>query len=209
MSRPAAVLLLVGVLVTATIGALAGPRAAGATGATGGTGATGATRATGGSGALTPTAAPRSPRVVVIGVTGLRWDDVGPATPSLQRLAAAGSVGVLSVKTAAARDCGADAWLSLGAGDRVRTAAGPRRSCPDHVPGPAALPGLRFEVESLPRDAVVGELAVALDGICVTADGPGALLAVGGGGRSVVPGHGGVGAAGGRGHRAPRRKARR
>jgi len=180
MTQPAAVLLLVAVLVTAATGALAGPRAAGAIPATGSTGATGATGATGRTGTPALTAAPRSARVVVIGVTGLRWDDVGPATPSLQRLAAAGSVGVLSVKTAAARDCGADAWLSLGAGDRVRTAAGPWRSCPDHVPGLAALPGLRSEVARLPRDAVVGELAVALGGTCVAADGPGALLSVAG-----------------------------
>ncbi len=123
---------------------------------------------------------PEPARIAVIGVTGLRWDDLGALTPTLQRLAGQGSVGALSVKTAAARDCRADVWLTLGAGDRARAGSGGRESCPDAVPGLEVLPQIRADVATLPRDAVVGELAVALGAGCVTAEGPGALLSIAG-----------------------------
>jgi hypothetical protein len=62
------------------------------------------------------------PQVVVIGVPGLRWSDVNATdTPALTRLARQAAVGVLSVRTAAAADCPADGWLTLGAGNRVRS----------------------------------------------------------------------------------------
>ena len=65
---------------------------------------------------------PRAERVWVVGVPGLAWDDVGPATPALRDLAAAGSAGALSVRDARSRTCLLDGWLTLGAGNRVAAA---------------------------------------------------------------------------------------
>ena len=67
-----------------------------------------------------PAVAQPAPAVVVVGVTGLRWSDVGPDTPALRRLAQRGAVGVLSVKAVPALTCRADGWLTLGAGTRAQ-----------------------------------------------------------------------------------------
>lgn len=67
----------------------------------------------------TPAAAQPAPEVVVVGVTGLHWSDVGPHTPTLGALADEGAVGVLSVKAVPALTCRADGWLTLGAGTRA------------------------------------------------------------------------------------------
>ena len=59
--------------------------------------------------------------VIVAGVAGLRWDDVNPTdTPNLWRLAREGSIGALSVRSAASPTCPADGWLTLGAGNYAR-----------------------------------------------------------------------------------------
>jgi hypothetical protein len=59
--------------------------------------------------------------VVVVGVPGLRWDQVSPTgTPTLWRLAHAGSVGALSIRSADAITCPDEGWLTVGAGQRVR-----------------------------------------------------------------------------------------
>ena len=56
--------------------------------------------------------------VVVAGAAGLRWDDVNAVdTPTLWRLAQQGSIGALSVRSAAAPTCPSDGWLTLGAGN--------------------------------------------------------------------------------------------
>jgi hypothetical protein len=56
--------------------------------------------------------------VVVVGAAGLRWDDVNPQdTPNLWKLAQQGSVGALSVRSAASPTCPSDGWLTLGAGN--------------------------------------------------------------------------------------------
>jgi hypothetical protein len=60
-----------------------------------------------------------APDVVVVGVAGLQWSSVGPHTPVLRSLAAAGATGVLSVKAVPALTCRADGWLTLGAGTRA------------------------------------------------------------------------------------------
>ena len=69
--------------------------------------------------------ADRADRVLVVGVPGLAWDDVGPATPALSGLAAAGGIGALSVRDARSRTCVLDGWLTLGAGNRSSAAADP------------------------------------------------------------------------------------
>ncbi len=57
--------------------------------------------------------------VLVIGVAGLGWDDVGASTPAIVALAARGATGALSVKALPAVSCPADGWLTLGAGARA------------------------------------------------------------------------------------------
>jgi hypothetical protein len=66
-----------------------------------------------------PVAAPVG-RVVVIGVPGLRWDDVSAqATPALWALGGQSAIGSLSVKAADPVSCPLDGWLTLGAGNRA------------------------------------------------------------------------------------------
>ncbi|MGC4808774.1 hypothetical protein [Micromonospora sp. DT233] len=56
--------------------------------------------------------------VVLVGVPGLRWDDVDPqTTPTLWRMAQEGSIGSLSVRSAHRPTCPVDGWLTLGAGN--------------------------------------------------------------------------------------------
>lgn len=56
--------------------------------------------------------------VVLAGVAGLRWDDVDPQrTPTLWRMAEAGSIGSLSTRSAHRPTCPVDGWLTLGAGN--------------------------------------------------------------------------------------------
>jgi len=60
--------------------------------------------------------------VVMIGVTGLTWDDVSPeATPQLWAMADSDGAGLgnLLVRSHTAGSCPADGWLALNAGQRV------------------------------------------------------------------------------------------
>jgi hypothetical protein len=111
--------------------------------------------------------------VLVIGIAGLRWDDVGPDTPALARLAATGAVGVLSVKALPALTCPADGWLTLGAGARAQAYGAERDPCGgslDLEPTDAAR-------NERSRDgASLGALDTALDG-GLEVSGPGAELA--------------------------------
>lgn len=71
--------------------------------------------------AATPsTATPTGGPVVLIGVPGLRWDDISPRqTPNLWRLARAGSIGNLSVRATTSLTCPIDGWLTVSAGQRA------------------------------------------------------------------------------------------
>ncbi|MFV2103999.1 hypothetical protein [Micromonospora sp. LOL_024] len=65
----------------------------------------------------TPPAQRSADYVVMVGVAGLRWDDVDPQrTPTLWALARDGSIGSLSVRSAQWPTCPVDGWLTLGAG---------------------------------------------------------------------------------------------
>lgn len=131
--------------------------------------------------------------VVLVGVAGLRWQDLSAtATPDIWRLAQAGSLANLSTRTVWPRTCPADGWLTLGAG--ARTSA-PRvddgAGCPDLPtvttdparPGSGVAPGVDaarqynagFDYGA--RPGALGD-ALAARGVCATALGPGAALAL-------------------------------
>ena len=68
----------------------------------------------------TTTAEPSTNPVVVIGATGLRWDDVGAlTTPALWDLSRTGSVGTVAVRSLRSFACPADGWLAVSAGARA------------------------------------------------------------------------------------------
>jgi hypothetical protein len=124
--------------------------------------------------------------VVLVGVPGLRWEDVSPQrTPTLWRMAERGAVGSLSVRSAHRPTCPDDGWLTLGAGNYAgrggqsgtgcRTADVPLQR-PDGIG--ANLPDQRATVrynERLPYGAVPGALAESVR--CTVAVGPGAAVA--------------------------------
>jgi hypothetical protein len=117
--------------------------------------------------------------VIVVGVPGLRWSDVTDRdTPGLSRLARTGASGVLSVRTAAPVDCPADGWLTLGAGNRVRSSGARAGSCPATFPAPTSLPQQVRDNADRREGAEPGLLADTLraHGLCVQGGGPGARL---------------------------------
>src|SRR3954468_16526083 len=60
-------------------------------------------------------------RVLVVGVPGLVWEGVDPATtPQLWHLAGESPIGALSVRAARGTSCLLDGWATLGAGNRAR-----------------------------------------------------------------------------------------
>ena len=128
--------------------------------------------------------------MVIVGVPGLRWEDVSETTtPHLWNLAEHGSIGSLSVRSALRPTCPVDGWLTLGAGNYAGwertepvTAACPPSDVvierPDGIG--AFLPDLdqlavRYNQESLTWGAVPGALAESVR--CTVAVGPGAAVA--------------------------------
>lgn len=121
-----------------------------------------------------PAGRPASP-VVVIGVAGLLWQDVGAATPALQALAGRAAVAVLSVKATQPVTCPADGWLTLGAGARARAYDIGRQPCTSERP-PVSVQDAERNLDTT-DEAVLGLLARTLGG--VRASGPGAIAATG------------------------------
>lgn len=129
--------------------------------------------------------------VVIVGVAGLRWEDIDPVnTPTLWRMAEQGSIGSLSVRSAQQPTCPVDGWLTLGAGnyaawrtddgvDAVGDCPGitAKITRPDRIG--AHLPEQRSVVamngKNLPWGAVPGALAESVR--CTVAVGPGAAVA--------------------------------
>jgi len=123
--------------------------------------------------------------VVVVGISGLRWIDVSQAgTPTLWRLAEAGSVGSLVDYAVKPLTCPADAWLTLNAGARAQSdhtnaacgafpAVNPA-GAGAVVPGLSALMSYNNQFHNSPD---WGLLAKGTPG-CATAVGPGAALAL-------------------------------
>jgi hypothetical protein len=124
--------------------------------------------------------------VVVVGVPGLRWEDVTAAdTPALWSLVEHASVGALSVRAAKSVTCPVDGWATLGAGNRARGPANPGPGCPGSVPlleqAPtgAAQQVLHDVNDGLLFGTQIGALGNAMHarGMCTAAVGAGASLA--------------------------------
>ena len=153
--------------------------------------------------ALTSSAVTGSPShpVVLVGIPGLRWDDVSAAaTPVLWRLAGQGSVGTIVVHTIMPRTCPADGWLTLNAAARASVPHRGSAPCPQPdvvirqlAAGSAPAQGTRVAADVPSMPSVVrynrqfhyspdwGLLRSAAGaGQCATAVGPGAALALAG-----------------------------
>ena len=131
--------------------------------------------------------------VVVIGVGGLSWESVDPGrTPTLWALLEDGAAaGTSTLPYLSAEPCSTDGWLTLAAGNRIGnpSLAGPdaKTRC---TPVPVLNAGDGTRIGGWPRlselaqqslfEPEVGSFAEALeaDGVCATAVGPGAALAL-------------------------------
>ncbi|MEV6929887.1 hypothetical protein AB0M46_36125 [Dactylosporangium sp. NPDC051485] len=136
-----------------------------------------------------PAAAPPAPTadyVLIVGVAGLRWDDVNATdTPAMWQMAQHGAIGALSVRSARRITCAGDGWLTLGSGNfAVYTPGAVTPVCPDlSVPIAADQSGASLPDQgdivarnrSLHWGAQPGALAEGVR--CTTAIGPGAALA--------------------------------
>ena len=108
-----------------------------------------------------PMTATAVPRVLVIGVPGLRWEDVTPGgMPAVSAFCRRAAVGALSVKAAALPTRATAGWLTLGAGNRV---TGVPPSSPTAPGGPGTtLRRARLANAHLSYGAQVGALGTAL-----------------------------------------------
>jgi hypothetical protein len=131
--------------------------------------------------ATTQAPASAARHVVIVGISGLRWNQVTPgATPELWRLASGGSVGSLVDYAQQPLACPADGWLTLNAAARAQ---GPRPCdpLPSVAPqgGGATVPAMPQIIavnqgfHESPEWGLLGSLAS-----CATAVGPGAALAL-------------------------------
>lgn len=129
-----------------------------------------------------------APPIVLIGATGLRWDDLGSlTTPTLWTLSRDGAVGTVAVRSIRTSACPADGWLAISAGNRAGDLLvddGTCRRLRDPQPG-GVTPGwsdyvVSAETESY--DARLGMFGETLDagGASVVGIGPGAAIALAG-----------------------------
>lgn len=137
--------------------------------------------------AVSAQAAQASGRVMLIGITSLRWEEVSERdTPQLWRLTGSGAAGALSVRALGTVACPIDGWLTISAGARSSRPSG---ACDALPPAPAAAAGgttypnyaryRDFNTKSRFRSPVglLGD-TVHKAGGCTSAIGPGAALAL-------------------------------
>ncbi|RKS80292.1 hypothetical protein CLV35_0718 [Motilibacter peucedani] len=140
-------------------------------------------------------AAPGDRPLVVLGVGGLRWDQLSSSsTPGLWSLLDGAALGSLVTRTARPVTCPSDGWLTIGAGRRAQAVAhsgpaGSRERCPAQGPGVragsgtasvAGWAGILARADRSDFDAqpgLLGETLAAADR-CALAVGPGAALAL-------------------------------
>lgn len=173
--------LLTAVGLLAVLGAGAAPAAAGNP-------AAGSTSAGSTSAELTSTVGSSSETapgpVVLIGTAGVRWSDVGAATPALAGLAPQFALANSAVRTVRPVTCPTDGWLSVSAGTRAADLVQPDGGCRTLAdPGPdGVVPHWADYVAAATQDeyeAVPGLLGDRLSaaGVRVRALGPGAAVA--------------------------------
>jgi hypothetical protein len=153
--------------------------------------------AAGTSGAQVAAATPPAP-VVVVGVTGLRWDDVGAlTTPALWKLSRTGSVGTVAARSLNTLACPADGWLALSSGARAAdldpATYGDCRTLRDPggdnlVPGWADYVRSAAQADYGARPGLLGD-TVAAAGLVATGIGPGAAIALADSGGVTVGAH--------------------
>ncbi|TDD72384.1 hypothetical protein E1262_03515 [Jiangella aurantiaca] len=136
-------------------------------------------------------------RVVFLGIAGLSWPDItAEGMPTLYDMAGTEAAGSLTVRTVRTRTCVIDGWLTVssgrratdifdtdgdGEGDRFCRQPPEPTAAPD---GPGAIvPGwelLRQQQDDNSYNAEIGLLGdrLAETGVCATAVGPGAALAL-------------------------------
>lgn len=126
--------------------------------------------------------------VVLVGVTGLRWDDLGSlTTPSLWELSREAAVGTTVVRSVRSFTCPAAGWLAVSAGGRaddLSVADGTCRTLRDPLAN-GATPGWADYVQATDDssyDSRLGLLGdtVAAAGVTATGIGPGAAIALAG-----------------------------
>jgi hypothetical protein len=125
--------------------------------------------------------------VVVIGTTGLRWDDVGAlTTPALWDLSRTGSVGTVAARSLRSFACPADGWLALSAGARADDIDGAKYgecrtlrepSTDKLVPGWADYLQSAKEASYSAKPGLLGD-ALAKAKVTATGIGPGAAIAL-------------------------------
>ncbi|AEE47715.1 hypothetical protein Celf_3607 [Cellulomonas fimi ATCC 484] len=124
--------------------------------------------------------------VVLVGVTGLRWDDVTTlTTPALWDLSRDGSVGLVAARSVELRSCPADGWLAVSSGERASDLPADDRRCRTlREPGEDGLvPGwtdYQASARAESYGARPGLLGDLLDGsgTAATGIGPGAAIAL-------------------------------
>jgi hypothetical protein len=139
------------------------------------------------------TAAPRPsavagedpPVVVLLGASGLRWDDISPtATPALWELAGAASVGENAVRSVRRLACPADGWLAVSAGKRAADLPGEDGRCrtlDEPIAGQVpAWDDYEAAAEEATYGARLGTLGQAVEdaGLTAVGVGPGAAIAL-------------------------------
>ncbi|WP_431837050.1 hypothetical protein [Cellulomonas sp. Y8] len=147
--------------------------------------------------AAEPAEAAAPPAVLLVGVTGLRWDDLSAVgTPALAELAATGAVGSAVVRSVRSFTCPSAGWLAVGAGGRADDTRVADGSCRALTEPDAAgrVPGWDDYVAATDASAYDSRLgllgdAVASSGLAATGIGPGAAVALAGADGRVVGEH--------------------
>ncbi len=119
---------------------------------------------------------PTFDRVVVVGVPGLLWSDVGPAgSPAMNALSHLAALGSLTTRGATSYACPRDGWVTLGAGNRAYAEPASGGCHGNPTSGSEAAMVARLNAD-MPFGAEPGLLGRSVT--CTTTFGPQARLAV-------------------------------